>query len=509
MRTAHDSRPLRADRGTVLVVTLIFAAIIAISLSSFLRLSVNASKLAYRSHFAGVAMNAAEAGLERAMWAINKKNAGSTTAWNGWDTTSGSTARRTFDLGSVSGGGSVSVKVLVSDRELSSNSPYAVARAIVTPKSGDVIEKWIKISLKQRKLFSNGLVAKDRISFSGNNAAADSYNSANGDYNTSTNRNPNSSAGSASVDIGDFNLGNADIFGYVSVGTNDYSGLSVGPNGKVTGDFSAPNGTVDYSRVATNFTANFPAISAPSQTATSLGAVSSDKTLPVNAASDSKVTDADGTVTYYYTADSVNLNGGTLKVSPGYNVVLTVAGNVSVSGNGGSIKVDSTKNSAGTLTASTLNLYVAGNLSVSGQGVVTNVVTTTTTTTTTTTEKVKGVMTTVTSTSTSTSESAGRPQYLMIWGTGDTTQSITVSGNGSLSAVVYAPNAAISAKGGGNSGSIYGAFIGNTITMTGNDAFHFDESLKELDNGEALGIDKWDEFVSVADRSTYGSIMNF
>lgn len=495
MNTRRISSSYRNQRGSVLIVALLLAAIVAISLTSYIQLSTQATTMSYRSLYSGVAMNSAESGLEQAMWSINKKKAGSTTAWDGWDTSSGTTARRTFSLGTVAGGGAVTVKVLVSDRNLTTSSPYAIARAIVTPTKGDTIEKWIKITLHQRSYFSNGLVAKKGITISGNNAILDSYNSANGSYTPSpstTNRFPRGSAGSTSVVTDSLSVGNADIYGSVSIGTSDYSGLDVGPQGTVAGSFGVATGTIDYSHVATNFTADFDPVTAPTNTATSLGTVGSSITLPQNTTTDAKTTASDGTVTYYYTANSIS---SSLTVSPGYNVVVTVSGSVSIGGND-SISVNST-NTNGVLLSSSLNIYAASDVTIAGNGA-TNSLTTTTTT-----GSGGG------NGNTTTTVTANRPQYLMIWGTSTTSQTIKVAGNGSLSAVVYAPNAALEAKGGGNSGSLYGAFIGNTVKLTGNDAFHYDESLKDLDSGEPLGIDKWDEFVSSADRTTYASVMNF
>ena len=97
-------------------------------------------------------------------------------------------------------------------------------------------------------------------------------------------------------------------------------------------------------------------------------------------------------------------------------------------------------------------------------------------------------------------------------------QNFKISGNGNLSAVVDAPNAKISAKGGGNSGFIYGSLIGYDLTFTGNDGFYYDESLANLDNNSKLGINDWDELVSTEDKTarisnvssaTYSSLMSF
>jgi hypothetical protein len=98
---------------------------------------------------------------------------------------------------------------------------------------------------------------------------------------------------------------------------------------------------------------------------------------------------------------------------------------------------------------------------------------------------------------------------VQIWGTNSTTtppgQNISISGNGSLACTCYAPNAAISAKGGGNSGVIYGAFVGYTVAMTGNDSFHYDENLANAANSNMMTPTKWRELVTASDRTTYSS----
>ena len=74
-----------------------------------------------------------------------------------------------------------------------------------------------------------------------------------------------------------------------------------------------------------------------------------------------------------------------------------------------------------------------------------------------------------------------------------------------LECTCYAPNAAISAKGGGNSGAIYGAFVGYTIDMTGNDSFHYDESLGRIGTSGTYTPTKWIELTKSSDRATYAA----
>lgn len=78
-----------SERGSVLVTALIFAIIIAISLTSYIKLSTNSLRLSHRTFFADAAMNLAEAGTEEAVWSFNRMgnstaSSAVNTAWSGW-----------------------------------------------------------------------------------------------------------------------------------------------------------------------------------------------------------------------------------------------------------------------------------------------------------------------------------------------------------------------------------------------------------------------------------------
>jgi len=88
-------------------------------------------------------------------------------------------------------------------------------------------------------------------------------------------------------------------------------------------------------------------------------------------------------------------------------------------------------------------------------------------------------------------------------------QNISIAGNGVLSGVVYAPNANISMNGGGNNGIVLGSMIGDTIGVTGNSTFHYDESLANLSSSNIWGVTKWRELSSASDRTTYTDQLNF
>jgi hypothetical protein len=51
--------------------------------------------------------------------------------------------------------------------------------------------------------------------------------------------------------------------------------------------------------------------------------------------------------------------------------------------------------------------------------------------------------------------------------------------------------------------------VAETIQVTGNAAFHYDESLANLDTNNPYGITKWRELTSATDRAAYASLMGF
>ncbi|HYC70851.1 MAG TPA: hypothetical protein VEB66_06570 [Opitutaceae bacterium] len=99
------------ERGAVVLVALCFAAVLAISVASYLALSRSAMTLSNRSFQTDLSKNLAEAGLEVAMDAFN------TNDWSAW-TTSGTTATRTVTFtegaakfGSIGVVGSIKLRV--------------------------------------------------------------------------------------------------------------------------------------------------------------------------------------------------------------------------------------------------------------------------------------------------------------------------------------------------------------------------------------------------------------
>jgi hypothetical protein len=53
-----------------------------------------------------------------------------------------------------------------------------------------------------------------------------------------------------------------------------------------------------------------------------------------------------------------------------------------------------------------------------------------------------------------------------------------------------------------------GSIVANNITVVGNAAFHYDESLANWGANNPYGIVKWRELLTAADRAAYASVLN-
>ena len=450
-RTFPRGRP----RGSILIVAMLIAAVIAIALGSYLSLGRSSLQLANRSFYSNGAMNITETGIEEALWSFNQATAGvaSATAWQGWNTTDGVTATRTFTDFLLSGNNHAVVKIYVDHyNPAAGTQPTIVAQSTITlPNDTRPLSKTVEVKLRRRSKFAMGLVAKNQITFNGNNASVDSWNS-DPDNNPGTPaipsgplvKNDHGSVGSTSVAVGSVAINNADIWGFASVGSSSTTALSVGVNGTIAA-FGNPAGTVDTTRVATDFTANFDLVSDPAGGAT-IG--------PLGATLGS----AGVTATYRF--------GGTINSS------LVVFGNVILilTALPGTNAINLTGSDCLTLAAnSTLVIYTAADVKIAGNGLLNNNVS---------------------------------PATFQLWSTAavGSAQTIDIAGNGALKGIIYAPNANVKING---NGDVMGSVVANNITVVGNAAFHYDESLANWGANNPYGIVKWRELITAADRQLY------
>ncbi|MDB6170156.1 MAG: hypothetical protein JWM88_3020 [Verrucomicrobia bacterium] len=476
----------RSNQGTTLIVTMLLAAVIGVSLVSYIKLSNNSLRQANRTFYSNSAMNLAEVGLEEAIACFNQLDnvatptdawphsspVTATTPWTLNATTYNSSSSPNtpyavanftgFDMGPNTTG---SVKVYVHHHTaLAGATPVIVAQSTITlPDGSATVSKYIEVTLRKRSLFANGLVARDNVSWVGQ-PMADSWDS-HGDT--------QSPAVAYSSGIRTANVIVASIGGNIGLAGGEVWGYTkTGEFGATTGGSVHPLGTTtnDPTRRTNDFNATFPLPTVPAPTTfnTVSSSINSNRTFP--AAGDNSVVVA-GVTTYYYkfsASSTISLAGSdTLSITAGTAVVFLMSGqsgtsSISVQGNAG-IDVNA---------GASLNVYTDGNVSIAGNGM---------------------------------ANDNNNPATTMFWGTNATSQSFDISGNGKLTAVVYAPNGAVSLNGGGSSGLMLGAVVGKTITMNGHTEFHYDDALGRLTTGNPFGISKWRELQSKAERDAYAT----
>lgn len=115
----RGSKRFGSSRGTVSLVALCFAAVLGISLASYITISSRAMQLSNRSFQAGVSKQLAEVGLEEALRGFNQNNwddwtsSGISADWTLDTTTKRATATMTFPAGKFGQGTTALVKIRV------------------------------------------------------------------------------------------------------------------------------------------------------------------------------------------------------------------------------------------------------------------------------------------------------------------------------------------------------------------------------------------------------------
>jgi hypothetical protein len=510
MKTTLQSRD-----GSVLVVAMMLTLGMAVAVASYFTLTANSLKLSNRSYYATATMNVAEAGLEEAMFAVNKYRRSSAVDKTIWtEKTDGTSTNLTATFDKFDFGKNTFGKCNVLIKDYKTDEPVIVAHSIVTLTEGPAMEKWVKVTLDTRSIAGDGSRTKDLTEFKGKgtsntsgsgknssgsgsetNAKVDSWDSKPTAYGKLTNPYDSTKASdnvliaSMAVVSDAVDVQNADIYGRVAVGGATFSAKdAVGPQGSITGADTPSGTTVDMSRISYYFKASFEEPAVPTVN-TTVGAITTQNGTTIKLPSGLAPAYTNGT-TYYYKASAINITGGGLEIEPGTTVVIVVAdgGGVSVTGQG---SIQLLSGSTATQPDARLQIYTSGDVTLSGNGVLNG---------------------TASDTSTGLKSSEIQlPSNFRLFGTakdadGDpktTEQKITLSGNGAFSGVVYAPNAAVTVN--GNS-DLFGAFVADTMTFVGNGKFHRDESLDRDPELSSFGIAEWRELITAEERKDYASL---
>ncbi|MEX2380991.1 MAG: hypothetical protein WD490_01280 [Opitutales bacterium] len=504
--------PFAQKKGGILLIAIIFSTISLLTIGSFITLTNHELRLSNNQFYTNQSLNLAEAGLDEAMHLLNAKND------TGWTEAGADMTLSVPDI-AIGRGATGRFDVLVEDWE---GEPVVTSEGSVTAGSGLTTTKQVRMTLRRRSYFANGLTARCKIIFKGGNSIVQSFRSSDGNPGDLSIRRDRASVATVSVEPDIISLGNGHVWGYVFTGGQP---PRMGPGGTVQGEDSEEY-PIDWNRIGMDFTSTFPrALDPPGQTAEEdkpkvhlteleawidekkaeeklpfwrdpddyiepgnyaiasaydpdnpayhevyLGTISSSTIIGVPAGSAPEDSDPPTLSPLVVYADSINLTGGDLTiVGP---VILVVSGDIKFSGGARLVIGFNRMNTEG----ASLLLYASSDVTVSGSGGMVN--------------------------------RTEIPNNLAIFGMGaeaadcSFSQEFGLGGNAKWSALVYAPNADITMNGGGSDGIMSGAVVGVNITITGGSNFWYDEDVEAFLNGFGFGMESWEE-VPKLDRISF------
>lgn len=569
--------PQPGEKGMALLVTLFLCTILSISIAGYLLHSRQQNYLSVRSQVWNLTMGVTEAGIEEGMEHLNTSPTNLTADGWQWDGSTKYSMTRsvtpttgytvTIDAANMLSP-TVSAVANISNPSLAKGpeSTFFAASTAGTISSGGSsgIQRAVKITAGKSSLFMMAMVAKHTINMNGNNVMTDSFDSTSTNYSNggmypsgirSKIRNGGDVASNDSI-VNAVNVGNADIYGHVSVGPGGT--VSVGPNGGV-GPYwwvQLNQGQIapDYFSDDMNFT--FESVTIPN--------------VAYNTPSSGSVTFTDYS-TYTVTSNALLVTTNVYPTPPPATGVQTNLSYNTVSVIPVPIPAGTVTNVLSVATSSktppAMGTYV-GAVTVRGSKYYYNLITGTNYTYPITTYTYSSSLT-----QTNYATTSGNYDYILygssdpdhpavyqvpsinnanvlvmggyatfivtgdvsisgqngltiapdsslkmyvggssisLGGNGvmnkngyarnfkllcaDSVTSLSISGNGEFTGCIYAPNAAVRLNGGGNSDQDFvGALVGNTITMNGHYSFHYDESLRSEGDSSRYVMQSWQE----------------
>lgn len=337
MKLAFNSR-----RGSALLVALCFSTVLALGVTSYIVTAYRALQLSDREFQQNRLNQLAEAGIEEALWELNV-NKWSATAWN----LVGTTYSRTF-TGYTYGQG-VTGQVVVSVTNSNTTTPTITSAATLTTQDGRTMTRTLQATTAPMPLFYNALAALSTTSSRAirmrRSGFIDSYNSALGDYNATTNRSDRAVVSGRTITLTD-----AEIYGYITipVATN----ITRSASARLYGVANAASPIWDATRISGNMFQPVLTVTSPTGTAAALTSWPASATLGTPGA----------TTPTLYTGGDLNLNTGVTLTIDG-PVIIDLTGALTIWGNsssGGRFVVTSTGR---------LEIHLAGVLTLGGRGI--------------------------------------------------------------------------------------------------------------------------------------------
>jgi len=445
---SHSSRCFRRSGG-VLIITLILASILGLTLGSYLYWVRTQNLLVTESQTWNSALALAEAGIEEGMAQINILS-GTDYAAN----FQSSAANNFGSLGATIPGaygpkpntlanGSYSVIIIPPTNTSLTLGPTIIATGYTqVPIVSRPIARTIQVTTSIKPLLNSTMVAISNVTLVGTKLTVDSYDST--DPNHSTNGLYNAATRLAGGDVaslfGVINFQNATIYGHLETGPNG----SYSVNSGTAGDLNWTGPGVESGWWLQDFNMDVPDIQPPFTFGLSIP-------LPVS---------GNGTNTYTLTNGSYYVNGD---LTFGNNELLYISGNAALYVTGSFKMKNNNQTFLQVAPGGSLKLYVGSTA---------------------------GPATTIALTQVN---NQGMADTLAVYGL-PTTTSVSWNGNATFVGTVYAPEAAFSLGGGGNSTFDFsGAVTAYTISLNGHFNFHYDQKLKRLGPSSGFTVTSWRE----------------
>jgi len=229
---------LNSDQGSILCVTLLSAAVLAILLGSYLSLVGTHSLSVERSQSWNTAMIVAEGGVEEALAHLNSGVTTNTLSTNSWVNLGDGNYVKTNTLGD-----SYSVVTIQTAPAVTNENPVILSTAYVPgPISTPALSRTVRVDTKMRinPALKGAMVVLSTLDWSGQGCTSDSFDSSNTNYSTGGTYDPAKARDHGDISTlssanGAINIGNGNVKGMVHTGPGGMQDMTatIGSGGSV------------------------------------------------------------------------------------------------------------------------------------------------------------------------------------------------------------------------------------------------------------------------------------
>ncbi len=469
-------KPRWRQRGSVMITVLIFAAVISVALTSYVKLATNAYQLAQRAYLDTAVFSLTETGLEQGFSAFSQVGTvGSTAAFADWTTNADGTA--TLSLGSFDLGNGVagSVKVYATGWNGTVLTPTIVARATITPLNGPGLTRYASVNLKKQTPFV-GLLSTGNLTVNTLYSKFSAWNSLpNGAGGLSVPYSDSIAIPACYIGIvggGSATFQNANIYGEIE---SDSGAANIQHGGMSTLSNNVGGNGWDNKLIASNVSMK-PTVPVVPALPVTYNVVSSAITQSTTFPRSGDLAAVDGSYHYNFTnGANINLNafGGKIAVAAGKKCVFYMQG-----GSGSNVINIGLFAGFSIGSGGSLAIYTDGNINCTGL--------------------------------TGFSNANNSSTSFIVYGTNPTVggQSINVFGLSAMIGSIDAPNADVSWTG---LNFWLGSVIAHNITFSLAGGFIYDTAMAQVVNGNASvwGVSQWAELTSDTQRAAVAGLFAF